>query len=69
VLFQVNANSLAGYYSKQAKEVARQLIKRKAVEFLGTDTHSMKHIAVLERVVKEPLFQEAMRLPLLNPTL
>ncbi|WP_255478578.1 tyrosine-protein phosphatase [Rufibacter sp. XAAS-G3-1] len=69
VLFQVNANSLAGYYSKQAKEVARQLIKRKAVEFLGTDTHSMKHIAVLEKVVKEPLFQEALKLPLLNATL
>ncbi|RNI26177.1 tyrosine-protein phosphatase [Rufibacter latericius] len=69
VLFQINLNSLAGYYSKQAKEVARQLIKRKAVEFLGTDTHSMKHIKVLERVVKESLFQEALRLPLLNASL
>ncbi|WP_210486655.1 tyrosine-protein phosphatase [Rufibacter aurantiacus] len=69
VLFQINTNSLTGYYSKQAKEVARQLIKRKAVEFLGTDTHSEKHIRVLERVVNEPLFQEAMKLPLLNTTL
>ncbi|WP_245652198.1 tyrosine-protein phosphatase [Rufibacter tibetensis] len=69
VLFQVNTNSLTGYYSKQAKEVARQLIQKKAVEFLGTDTHSMKHIKVLERVVAEPLFQEAMKLPLLNSSL
>jgi protein-tyrosine phosphatase len=69
LLFQVNANSLAGYYSKQAKDMARQLIRRKAVEFLGTDTHSIKHIKVLEQVVKEPAFQEAMRLPLLNASL
>ncbi len=69
VLFQINTNSLAGYYSKQAKEVARKLIQQKAVEFLGTDTHSMKHIKVLERVVQEPLFQEALKLPLLNHTL
>ncbi|WP_255896999.1 tyrosine-protein phosphatase [Rufibacter sediminis] len=69
ILFQVNTNSLAGYYSSQAKEVARQLIKKKMVEFLGTDTHAMKHIRVLERVVQEPLFQEAMKLPLLNASL
>ncbi|WP_242693131.1 tyrosine-protein phosphatase [Sabulibacter ruber] len=69
ILFQINTNSLAGYYSKPAKEVARKLISQKAVEFLGTDTHSMKHVKVLERVVNEPLFQEALRLPLLNTSL
>lgn len=69
ILFQININSIAGYYSKPAKEMARQLIERKAVEFLGTDTHAMKHIQVLQRAVTEPLFQEALRLPLLNATL
>ncbi|WP_229726143.1 tyrosine-protein phosphatase [Rufibacter glacialis] len=69
VLFQININSLTGYYSKQAKEVARQLIQKKAVEFLGTDTHAMKHINVLERALTEPLLQEALKLPLLNSSL
>jgi protein-tyrosine phosphatase len=69
ILFQININSIAGYYSKPAKEVAKQLIQKKAVEFLGTDTHSMKHLQVLQRTVAEPLFQEALRLPLLNATL
>ncbi|MFB9865330.1 tyrosine-protein phosphatase [Rufibacter immobilis] len=69
ILFQINLNSIAGYYSKPAKDMTRLLIQRKSVEFLGTDTHSMKHIRVLERVMSEPLFKAAIKLPLLNSTL
>ncbi|MFC6996115.1 tyrosine-protein phosphatase [Rufibacter roseus] len=69
VLFQLNTNSLSGYYSKTAQEVAKHLIQRKAVEFLGTDTHSMRHTRALERTLAEPLLNQALQLPLLNPTL
>ncbi|WP_192823195.1 tyrosine-protein phosphatase [Rufibacter sp. LB8] len=69
VLFQINTNSITGYYSKMAQEVAKQLIQQKAVEFLGTDTHSLRHIRSLERSLKEPLLAEALKLPLLNATL
>ncbi|WP_241499021.1 tyrosine-protein phosphatase [Rufibacter ruber] len=69
VLFQINTNSISGYYSKGAREVAKQLIQRQAVEFLGTDTHSMRHTRVLERTLAEPLLAQALKLPLLNSTL
>ncbi|MGV3540235.1 MAG: tyrosine-protein phosphatase [Rufibacter sp.] len=69
VLFQLNTNSLSGYYSKPAKEVAKQLIQLGAVEFLGTDAHSMRHIRALERTLAEPLLVQALKLPLLNATL
>lgn len=69
VLFQLNTNSLSGYYSKPAKEVAKQLIQRGAVEFLGSDTHFMRHTRVLERTLADPLLAHALKLPLLNATL
>jgi len=69
VLFQVNTNSFSGYYSKPAREMAKQLIQRGAVEFLGTDTHSVKHINALKRTLAEPLLVQALKLPLLNSSL
>lgn len=69
VLFQLNTNSLSGYYSKPAREVAKQLIQRGAVEFLGTDTHSLRHVRALERTLADPLLKQALKLPLLNSSL
>ncbi|QHL88662.1 capsular biosynthesis protein [Nibribacter ruber] len=69
VLFQINTNSINGYYSKGARMVAEQLIKRGAVEFLGTDTHSMRHLRALESTLTDPLLAQALKLPLLNNTL
>lgn len=69
VLFQLNTNSINGYYSKPAREVAKVLIQKGAVEFLGTDTHSLRHIKALERTLADPLLAQAMKLPLLNSSL
>lgn len=44
VLFQLNINSLSGYYSKGAKAIAEKLIADDMVDFLGTDCHGMKHV-------------------------
>jgi tyrosine-protein phosphatase YwqE len=43
VMFQVNVLSLAGYYGKEVKKVAEDMISAGMVDFLGTDTHGTRH--------------------------
>ena len=70
VLLQVNLNSLAGYYSPAAKKVAEQLIDAGLVDFVGTDTHHLRHTeTLLRRTLPQPHLEKLLRLPLLNNTL
>jgi protein-tyrosine phosphatase len=70
VLLQLNLNSLAGYYSPTARHVAEQLIDEKLVDFVGTDTHHLRHTAALaKKTVKSAHFRKLLNLPLLNSTL
>lgn len=70
VLLQVNLNSLAGYYSPAAKKVAEQLIDGGLVDFVGTDTHHLRHTeTLLRRALPQPYMQKLLQLPLLNKTL
>ncbi|QCR23634.1 tyrosine-protein phosphatase [Pontibacter sp. SGAir0037] len=66
VLFQPNLNSLVGYYSPAAREVAEKLVNLGLVDFLGSDAHSMKHIGALQRARSSKYLQKALELPLLN---
>jgi protein-tyrosine phosphatase len=70
VLFQVNINSLAGYYSKQAKQVAELLISNGLVSFLGTDCHNYSQLNYLKKAHQNPYFDIAQKQKnLLNNTL
>lgn len=70
VLLQLNLNSLAGYYSPAARQVAEKLIDAGLVDFVGTDTHHLRHTAALaNKTVKSAYFRKLMELPLLNNTL
>ncbi len=70
VLLQVNLNSLAGYYSPAAKKVAEQLIDGSLVDFVGTDTHHLRHTdTLLSRTLPQPYMEKLLQLPLLNSTL
>jgi protein-tyrosine phosphatase len=70
VLLQLNLNSLAGYYSPTARHVAEQLIDEKLVDFVGTDTHHLRHTTALaKKTVKSAHFRKLLALPLLNSTL
>ena len=70
VLLQLNLNSLAGYYSPAARHVAEKLIDGGMVDFVGTDTHHLRHTAALAtKTVKSAYFRKLMALPLLNKTL
>lgn len=70
VLLQLNLNSLAGYYSPMAKRVAEQLIDGELVDFVGTDTHHLRHTeTLLRRTLPLPYLEKLLLLPLLNSTL
>jgi protein-tyrosine phosphatase len=70
VLLQLNLNSLAGYYSPAARRVAEQLIDEKLIDFVGTDTHHLRHTAALAgKTISSNYFNKLLALPLLNSTL
>ena len=66
VLFQPNLNSLTGYYSPGAKDYAERLIEEGLVDFLGSDTHGLKHTASLQKVLSSKYLSKALALPLRN---
>lgn len=66
MLSQINTNSLAGYYSKEVKKMARKIIDTGLVNFVGSDCHSAKHLEVFRTAIRDPYFEKAARLPLLN---
>lgn len=70
LLFQVNLLSLNGYYSPAAKTIARKLMDKKMVQFLGTDAHAMRHIEQLKHVKEDKVLQQLLAAgQLLNPEL
>jgi len=69
VLFQINLNSLAGYYSKAAKQFAEKLIDNNMVDFVGTDCHGVRHLDVLKQVKQTSYYKKLAKLNLLNNSL
>ncbi|NEM96715.1 tyrosine-protein phosphatase [Pontibacter burrus] len=69
VLLQPNLNSLTGYYSPAAKNVAEKLIDNGLVDLVGSDVHSLKHVGSLQRVLSTKYVSKLLNLPLLNPQL
>lgn len=57
VYFQLDINSLSGYYSLKAQKIAKKLLKKDMIEFVGSDTHKMKHLEVLKLTVKSRQFR------------
>lgn len=66
VLFQLNINSLVGYYSPAAQKAAEYLIRKKMVSMVGSDCHGMRHIPALEKSLQHDLYRDVCALPLLN---
>ncbi len=56
VYYQINLNSLSGYYGPGAKALAAYLMKEDMVDFVGTDTHGQRHINGLQSVLKSSDF-------------
>ncbi|MDW7693816.1 CpsB/CapC family capsule biosynthesis tyrosine phosphatase [Flammeovirgaceae bacterium SG7u.111] len=69
VMLQVNINSLAGYYSKTAREVAEKLIDDGLISFLGSDCHSKRHFPHMEKARQTPHYNKALQQKMLNNSL
>jgi protein-tyrosine phosphatase len=69
ILFQININSLAGYYSATSKNIAEKLIDNKMVNFVGSDCHGERHFKVMKGTTATSYYKKALKLDLLNNTL
>ena len=52
VRFQVNINSLGGYYSKPVRKAAKTLMEHGWIDYLGSDTHHQRHADTLAQVLR-----------------
>ncbi|MCX6351638.1 MAG: capsular biosynthesis protein, partial [Bacteroidetes bacterium] len=69
ILFQVNLMSLCGYYSPMALKIAKKLMEKNMIHFIGSDIHSPKHLVHLQKSIDTKLFKQIAALPLLNNSL
>lgn len=68
--FQVNINSLDGYYSGAAKKLAERIIDKGYLSFLGTDCHNQRHINSLFKTLQNSrYFKKVLSMDILNNTL
>jgi tyrosine-protein phosphatase YwqE len=68
-LFQLNINSLGGYYSPEVKKTAEKLVERNLVDFIGSDLHHDRHMAGLRHALKSKHLDVLMTGELLNKKL
>jgi protein-tyrosine phosphatase len=53
VLFQLNLNSLCGYYGIASKKIAERMIDEQLIDFTGTDLHGQRHLEALQKSLGE----------------
>jgi tyrosine-protein phosphatase YwqE len=63
---QVNLLSLSGGYGPHVKKTAERLFKSELVDFLGTDMHHDRHLAMLKNLATKPEFYELVRSAVLH---
>ncbi len=56
--FQVNALSLSNHYGKNIRAVAEKLIEHQLIDFMGTDTHNLKHIELLKAIPSSKYYKK-----------
>jgi tyrosine-protein phosphatase YwqE len=70
VLFQINLNSINGYYNRNIQQNVERLVKSSLVDFIGTDTHNIQHIKNLQKTLSLPLYKKIFQYnTILNNTL
>jgi len=55
---QVNIMSLTGYYGKPVAKAAKYLMDQNMADFVGTDMHHSRHLAVLQKKENIALFKK-----------
>jgi protein-tyrosine phosphatase len=52
-LFQLNTNSLTGYYGTAVKKTAERLVDENLIDFIGSDLHGSRHLQALHKTLGE----------------
>jgi protein-tyrosine phosphatase len=52
-LFQLNTNSLCGYYGLAVRKTAQRLIDENLIDFIGSDLHGSRHLNALHKTLDE----------------
>jgi len=60
LLFQLNTISLTGYYGKEAKKLAENLIDAQLIDFISSDMHHLRHADALKNALKMPYLEKVM---------
>jgi Capsular polysaccharide biosynthesis protein len=69
-LLQLNLLSLSGYYGKHIKKISEELMKKKMIDFAGSDVHHHAHLTALQNMLyNKNLMQGLKDYPFLNGTL
>ena len=66
ILFQINTNSLSGYYGIAAQKIAERLIDENMVDYIGSDLHGMRHFQALKNALKSKHLAKLIQRGVLN---
>lgn len=69
ISFQINVNSLSGYYSKTAQKIAVKLIEGNMVNFIGSDCHGKRHMEGIKKTRQTKEYRKLAGVYLLNNSL
>lgn len=68
-LLQLNTMALCGYYGKQVKSCAEQLLHHGFYDFLGSDIHHSRHCSALESISRTQSYEVLKKSSILNNSL
>lgn len=68
-LLQLNMMSITGYYGKNVKTVADELLAKGMYDYCGSDAHHEKHLGVLKGMTRSRAYDRFIGYPFLNDKL
>jgi len=57
---QLNTISLTGYYGKEAKKLAENLVDQQLIDFISSDMHHLRHAEAFKDALKMPYLEKLM---------
>ena len=58
--FQLNTISLTGYYGREAKKIAEDLIDNQLINFISSDMHHPRHAEAFKNALKMPYLEKVL---------
>ncbi|WP_259065343.1 tyrosine-protein phosphatase [Mucilaginibacter sp. X4EP1] len=60
VSLQLNTISLTGYYGKESKKMAEDLIDAQLIDFISSDMHHLRHAEALKNALRMPYLEKVL---------